>query len=357
MVDVHERFKEYSDDKCWQAHVAEANLKEDLSTVGLTPSQASKLRTTDFHFQYADEHSEEIKGFIERHEWLGNLPNRPTHRFIARHRDTGLLAGAVVMAIPNAFSNLLGKENKSREKLISRGACISWAPKNLGSWLIMRSIKWMVANTDFRYFTAYSDPEAKELGTIYQACNFTYLGQTSGTDKQYYDEGYFGGKVKGWFSGREFRKKSNFMKYAKLIEPEFYKEIGFHDYETKMFGFVSWEKAKLRPSCGKCKVSRWKSFERVFCENPEHKRQRRHTALRWKPNWKLVENMYPGLKERLKAEEKKYRDGCLVRSVPAKHKYCYILGSSKKETKILKNIFAERNPDKVNLPYPRVRGR
>ena len=43
----------------------------------------------------------------------------------------------------------------------------------------------MVRNTDFRIFTAYSDPEAKELGTIYQAMNWTYLGQTSGTAKQY----------------------------------------------------------------------------------------------------------------------------------------------------------------------------
>lgn len=305
MVDVHKRFKDYSDDKCWQAHVAESNLKGDLSAVGLTTSQASKLRTADFHFQYVDKHSKpeckEIKEFIERHEWLGKLPNRPTHRFIARHRDTGLLAGAIIMATPNAFSNLLGRENRDREKLISRGACISWAPKNLGSWLIMRAVKWMVANTNFRYFTAYSDPEAKELGTIYQACNFIYLGQTSGTNFQYLDPDK---EEKGWFSGREFRKKSKYLQYAR--------NIGLSD-------------------------DTWKSWMKKYS-----------------PDWEKVP---PGVKVRIKQEEKRYRDGCLVRSVPAKHKYCYILGSSKKETKKLKKIFAERNPDKVNLPYPRVRGR
>ena len=51
-------------------------------------------------------------------------------------------------------------------------------------------------------------------GTIYQACNFTYLGQTSGTDKQYLDPDH---PEKGWFSGREFRKKSKYYRYAEAI--------------------------------------------------------------------------------------------------------------------------------------------
>jgi hypothetical protein len=84
------------------------------------------------------------------------------------------------MATPNTFSFALGKENRDIIKLVSRGASISWAPKNLGSWIVSRACKWMVQNTDFRMFEAYSDPLAKELGTIYQALNWTYLGQTSG---------------------------------------------------------------------------------------------------------------------------------------------------------------------------------
>ena len=60
--------------------------------------------------------------------------------------------------------------------------------------------------------------------------------------------------------------QSNFMKYAKLIEPEFYKKIGFHDYETKMFGFVSWEKAKnggkkdTQPCAGNPIGNLWKIY-------------------------------------------------------------------------------------------------
>ena len=301
----HERFSDYRGEKCWQAHISETNYKIDLLVSGLYEAEVESLRISNFEFGYVDKEDKggcaEIKAFIEQHEWLGKLPNRPTHRFTARLKRSGVLAGAIIMAVPNAFSNLLGKENSHREKLISRGACISWAPKNLASWLIMKSIKWMVRNTEFRYFTAYSDPEAKELGTIYQACNFIYLGQSNGTAKQYLDPSH---PEKGWFSDREFRKKSKYYRYAKAIG-------------------ISKEE--------------WKGYMKKYS-----------------PNWDLIP---PEIKIKIKAEEKKYRESCDVRVVPPKHKYCYILGKSKSETKALLGDFAEHSPKKQALPYPKERGK
>ena len=303
MSTVRERFKDFNKSHCWQYEMRVRNLKDDMLAAGLCEYSAAQLRTNDFDFEYVPKEDkqqcQEIKQFIERHEWLGKLPTRPTHRFVARWN--GILAGTIVMATPNAFSNLLGRENRDREKLISRGACISWAPKNLGSWLIMQSIKWMVRNTEFRYFTAYSDPEAKELGTIYQACNFYYLGQTSGTTYQYLDPNY---PEKGWFSDREFRKKSKYYKYAAAL--------------------------------GISKET-WKGWMKKYS-----------------PDWTLVP---PDVKVKIKEQERLFRDSCEKRKVPAKHKYCYILGQSKSETKLLKNIFAEKNPDKANLSYPKERGK
>jgi len=303
-MDVYQRFKDYQGDKCWQAHVAELNRDSDLEAAGLSLNEVESLRTSDFQFEYIPsedkETCKEIKLFIQKHEWLGKLPNRPTHRFTARLRKNGQLAGTIIMAVPNAFSNLLGRENKNKEKLISRGACISWAPKNLGSWLISSSIKWMVKNTEFRYFTAYSDPEARELGTIYQACNFIYLGQTSGTAKQYLDPNH---PEKGWFSDREFRKKSKYYRYAA--------ELGI-DKET------------------------WRGWMKKYS-----------------PNW---DEIPPSVKADIKEREKQYREACRSREVPAKHKYVYILGKSKKETKIYRNLFEQHNPKKVGLPYPSLRG-
>ena len=251
------------------------------------------------------------------------MPNRPTQRFTARLRGSQPLAGVVVMATPNAFSHMLGEENKGLEKLISRGASISWAPKNMGSWLIMNSIKWMVRNTVYRSFTAYSDPEAKELGTIYQACNFIYLGQTSGTTKQYFDKK---NKKAGWFSDRDFRKKSKYKKYVENIGTDKLQwMVGYSCFETK------------EAVSEKEKIKEWMK---------EHMKK-------YSPNWDIIP---ADIKKEIKKEEKKYRDSCRSRPVPSKHKYCYILGRTKSETKQLHNLFKEWNPKLYNLPYPKSRG-
>ena len=303
-MSVNDRFKDYDKSHCWQYEMRVRNLEEDMATAKLDQDVVEGLRISDFTFEYVDktekEKCEEVKQFIVRHEWLGKLPNRPTHRFTARLKESGILAGVVVMATPNAFSHLIGKENRDREKLVARGASISWAPKNLGSWLVSSSVKWMVANTDFRIFTAYSDPEAKELGTIYQAMNWIYLGQTSGTNKQYFDPNK---PSAGWFSDRDFRKKSKYKMYAK--------NIGLGEAE-------------------------WKSMMKKYS-----------------PNWSIIPEE---IKAKIKSEEKRYRDSCLSRLVPPKHKYCYILGRSKSETKQLKKLFINNNPGKVNIPYPKNRG-
>jgi len=342
-VNPEDRFKEYKGDKCWQAYISEVNRDEDLLAAGLTKEEASMLRIDDFVFEYVDKGNKElcneIKDFIVRHEWIGNLPNRPTHRFTARLKKNGVLAGTIIMAIPNMFSNILGKEQeqKDKERLISRGACISWGPKNLGSWLIMSSIRWMVENTSYRVFSAYSDPSARELGTIYQACNFIYLGQNNGTLEQYRDiNGVYFSNTTRWFSPREFRKKSSYMKYAKAISPEFYKSVGMPDYETRMFGFISWDKAK---------------------ETPASATEPKPLAKRWVPDWEVMSQEYPGLKEEIKRLEKQFYSQCIKRSLPAKHKYICIMGASPGETKYYRRLFKKLNPKKVNLPYPRERGK
>lgn len=298
-MNVHDRFKDYDEEYCWQYHIRQTNQPNDLKEANLTDDEAANLKVTDFAFSYVDDKQscKQVKEFIQKHEWLGKLPNRPTQRFVAKLGD--VIAGAVIMAVPNTFSNLLGKENRDREKLISRGACISWSPKHLGSWLIMKSVNWMVDNTDFRFFTAYSDPEAKELGTIYQACNFIYLGQEAGTNKSYFDPanpGY------GWFSGRNFRHKSKYRRYAK--------EAG-----------IQWK-------------SEW--------------------IEKYTPLWN---EMPVDVVKVLKDGAKAYEARCVCRESRPKHKYCYILGKDRKETKNLKRLFAELNPGKIDLPYPKERGK
>ena len=308
--EVYDRFKDYDKDHCWQYEIRQQNLTKDLKRACLTIEQHKVLRINDFEFSYVDKTDKdqcgEIKQFIERHEWLGKLPIWLTHRFTARLKKNGALAGVIVMATPNAFSNVLGKENKDKEKLISRGACISWSPKNLASWLLMQSIKWMVKNTEFRAFSAYSDPEAKELGTIYQACNFIYLGQKFGAGSQFLDPD---NPQRGWFGSSGFADRSQIVRYAKKLEiewqPEWYKMMGKN-----------------------------KNYKKV--------------------NWKTIPE---DISKQLKQERKAHQERCSKRKSPTKHKYLYILGRTKKETKELKKLLDTYNPGVLVLEYPQNRGK
>ena len=277
---------------CHQYQMRLSNYEEDLIRAGLTLNETQNLKVTDFVFQNEDKKTcfNEIKEFIVRHEFLQRVSLYPTHIFTARYN--GILAGVVIIDMPSVFSKLLGEDTKKIERLISRGACISWSPKNLGSSLIMFAINWMVKNTQYRLFVAYSDVEAKELGTIYQACNFYYLGKKSGAKNQYKIE------TGRWVSDRYFRARSVYKRLAKENE-------------------IVWQ-------------DEWQNGDSVmFNKMPEK------IALQ------------------IRKLSKEYLLSCESREMKPKHKYAYILGIDKRETYYLRKIFLDKN--KI-YSYPKNRG-
>lgn len=299
-MNPEERFKHYDKEHAWQYDIRLSNLEDDLLRAGITKDEADALRVGDFTFsQFDKEHDDypellvEVREFIERHEWLGKLSNYPTHYFTARYR--GILAGVVVMDMPNSFSKLVGDNTRKMERLISRGACVSWSPKGLASSLIMHGIRWMVANTRYRVFTAYSDPEARELGTIYQACNFTYLGQNSGATHKYRVPG-----TNKWVSDRSFRSRSAYRRYAKALG-------------------IEWQ-------------AEWQQGDRII--------------------W---ENMPDEVEEQIREKSREMYRISEVREIPPKHKYVYVLGRNRRETRELQQKLLEHNPQ-LPLPYPQERG-
>lgn len=287
-----ERLNTYNKEHCWQYDIRIKNRIEDLERANLTENCVSKLRVSDFDMKFENKKTVwiEAKEFIERHEWLGKMGLYPTYIFTARYN--GILAGVLSFDMPNAFSKMLGEETRKMERLIGRGACISWSPKNLASSMIGRAIKELVKKTPFRLFTAYSDVEAKELGTIYQACNFYYLGQKSGAGYQY--------KISDhkWVSDRYFRSRSVYKRIAKKEGIEWQKE--------------------------------WQRGDKVF-----------------------FELMPKNIALRIKELSKKYQNSCEKRKLIPKHKYAYVLGVNKRETKRLRKLFKERNK---TFEYPKERG-
>lgn len=229
------------------------------------------LRASDFQLN-KEEITLEIRKFIERYEWLGTLGWHVKWAFTARWN--GKLAGVVLISEPTKYSKFT---DPKKEALIQRGACSSWAPKNLNSRLVMFACRWMSKNTEKRLFVAYSDPKAGEIGTIYQACNFKYLGSSFGRKKSYILQN---GKRVG---KRYFTRTASMKKWAKESN-------------------ISWDKSWT-------KENGYQNLSKI----PEDIKTKLYEVAR------------------LHASE------CSMEVEPTKGKYLLILGSSKKEQKLLES--------------------
>lgn len=293
-ISLLNKIKDFKEKHCYQYQRRIDTLEEDKKILGWDDEFISNIDVNEFEFNYIDSKKDKAKAteFIKRYEWLGTIGSYPTHWFTASYK--GILGGVVIMGMPNAFSKLLGEDTKHIERLIARGASASWCPKNLGSKFLMWCIKWMVNNTDFRLFTCYSDPQAKEVGTIYQSLNFFYLGQGSGTNVRCINP-YNPNKI---ISDRAFRSRSFYKRYCK--------DLGI-DYDKEWFG-----------------------GEKV--------------------NWDKIPD---GIEAKLRSYSKEMFQKAEKVSFPSKHKYAFVLGRDKRETKLLRKQFLENN--RV-YEYPKVRG-
>lgn len=296
-IDLMERISAYDKEHCWQYDIRLNNLLRDLKEAGISTDQAHGMRVSDFQYRPLESKEERTEAtlFIQRHEWLGNIAQLTTHWFGAYYQHNGqeVMAGCILMSMPT-FSKMMGENTRKIERLISRGACVSWSPKNLASSFLMWCINWMVENTRYRLFVAYSDPSAKELGTIYQACNFYYLGQTFGSTTRYINP--YTGKV---VTDRYFRARGAYKKYAK--------DLG-----------IQWE-------------SNWNADQKMLWEN-------------------IPDDVERKLREYSKTKQ---LESTKV-DFPSKHKYAFVLGQNKSETRRLRQEFESRNDLK---PYPKERGK
>lgn len=290
-----EQIKDFDKSWCYQYQRRLDTIEEDKEKYGWTDEDVENISLDEFEFEFIDtkEKKEEATEFIKRYEWLGTIGSFPTHWFTARYK--GVLGGVIIMGMPNAFSKLLGEETREIERLIARGASASWCPMNLGSKFLMWSIKWMVENTQYRLFTCYSDPQAKEIGSIYQGLNFFYLGQGSGTNIRCVNP-YNPEKI---VTDRAFRARSFYKHYAK--------DLG-----------IQWQK-------------NWNNDQRM-----------------------LWENIPDDVEQKLRQRSKEVYEKAEKIEFPSKHKYAFVLGKDKRETKYLRKKFLELN--KV-YDYPKERGK
>jgi hypothetical protein len=132
---------------------------------------------------------------IMKYEWLQSMPQAGRYYYGLVRPDERVIGAACFGAGPSPQArDFCGQENTARVLCLERGACAPIVPKGgkhadgAASRLIMRACKALVHDTrkDERIgaFFAYSDQAAGELGTVYQAAGWTYIGHGVGRNKK-----------------------------------------------------------------------------------------------------------------------------------------------------------------------------
>lgn len=129
---------------------------------------------------------QKAKEIILKYEWLGRMSATKYHYalvFDPISADFGGEIGGVVCiggqnCTGSSYTHKMYGIEESEVGVLARGACVHWAPKNSNSKLVGAAMRAMRKIKRYKIMLAYADPAAGEIGTIYQSCNWQYVGKT-----------------------------------------------------------------------------------------------------------------------------------------------------------------------------------
>jgi hypothetical protein len=152
--------------KAFQRHIREAHGELTQRTQLPSLSGAVVERITN----------REAGSIIKRYEWLGTM-GTGTRASYGLHLSSELL-GVACFGVGGSHEarNICGWEHIEKAACLQRGACVPWAPKNAASFLIRSACRQAMKDHGWKIFFAYSDPDAGEIGTVYQAVGWHFLG-------------------------------------------------------------------------------------------------------------------------------------------------------------------------------------
>lgn len=161
--------------EAWQYKVRQKYAQEESANPYWEEFDLSISNSVVKEISYND-----AKQVIEKYEWLGCMPVCVKHCFgiFFPHKTEArwLLGGVTVFA--SEYAENTGVWDKygfgGKIILLARGVCVHFCPKNTNSHLIMKSIERLP--TQYEVITCTVDNFAGEVGTIYQSCNFYYVG-------------------------------------------------------------------------------------------------------------------------------------------------------------------------------------
>ena len=119
---------------------------------------------------------------ILKYEWLGAMAQTGYHYGIFYgNYCAGVCCVAAGPATGGVNSHLEWGIERRQLAILARGACVHWAPPGSNSKLVSWTCKLLTKAIGAKLVIAYSDTDAGEIGTIYQACNWTCVGRGAST--------------------------------------------------------------------------------------------------------------------------------------------------------------------------------
>ena len=126
----------------------------------------------------------------------------------------------------NNAQAICGAEYSARVLELTRLALYDWMPRNSESWFIAQSFRWLCAHRpDVAILISYADSAAGHAGTIYQATNWTYTGNSTNDYVYAQDDGTIvhprtTGRSKGALSPGRWTPVSAKHRYIIFIGPD-----------------------------------------------------------------------------------------------------------------------------------------
>lgn len=121
---------------------------------------------------------------ILKYEWLGTMAQTGIHYGIF---FDSYCAGVCCFAAGGGTGGVNSHKEwgvkRSEFVTLARGANTHWSPPGANSKLVSWSCKLLAKNTGSKIVIAYSDTDAGEIGTIYQACNWVCVGRGASTNQ------------------------------------------------------------------------------------------------------------------------------------------------------------------------------
>ena len=166
-------FRDYAGDTAWQKQLRDRYEADGLPPVPHLDLKRSRVRAVS---------RKAANRIILKYEWLGTMAPTSHHygiffgMYCAGVTCCGFSAGANL----NAYKEW-GLESRNQLAYLARGANVHWSPTGANSKLVSWTCKLLRRDTSAELIIAYSDTDAGEIGTIYQACNWCYVGVGSST--------------------------------------------------------------------------------------------------------------------------------------------------------------------------------